>query len=99
MSNSLVLHQTPIEELLVMIGNIVAEQLKSIQQPPLQQSGKTILTRKETAEMLGVSLPTLNEWTKTGVVKGTRISSRVRYRLADVEVALQDIKSVKYQRK
>ena len=64
MSHSVVLHQTPTDELSERIGNIVAEQLKNLfPQQPLQPV-KSILTRKETAEMLGVSLVTLNVWTK-----------------------------------
>jgi excisionase family DNA binding protein len=49
------------------------------------------LTRKEVAQRLGISLPTLGEWTKTGKIQGARIGSRVRYRESDVEAALQNI--------
>jgi len=46
-----------------------------------------------------VSLSTLHFWTKEGIVKGTRIGTRVRYRLTDIEAALVDIESFKYKRK
>lgn len=51
------------------------------------------LTRKQTAQKLGVSLPTLNEWTKTGLVQGYRIASRVRYKEDEIAAALIQIKT------
>jgi excisionase family DNA binding protein len=49
--------------------------------------------------MPGITLSTLHEWTKSGVIQGTRIGTRVRYRQADVEAALKDIQHVKYCRR
>jgi excisionase family DNA binding protein len=57
------------------------------------------LTRQQTAQMLGITLSTLHDWTKNGIIQGTRIGTRVRYRQSDVENALKDIKHVKYSRK
>ncbi|RYE56582.1 MAG: DNA-binding protein [Sphingobacteriales bacterium] len=51
------------------------------------------LTRKEAATLLGVSLPTLNEWTKNGTVQGYRIASRVRYKRSELETSLSKIKT------
>ena len=42
------------------------------------------ITRKETAQILGISQVTLHEWTKSGKVKGYRIGSRVRYNREEV---------------
>jgi excisionase family DNA binding protein len=49
------------------------------------------ITRKETAKILGVSLPTLNEWTKKGIITGYRISSRVRYNKDEILSSLHKI--------
>ena len=98
-SNSIIIHQTPADELLAMFGIVVADQLKNLlPQQPLQPV-KSILTRRETAEMLGISLVTLHEWTKNGTIQGTRVGTRVRYRYSDIEAALKDIRNIKYQRK
>lgn len=52
------------------------------------------LTRKETCKRLGgISLPTLNEYTKTGRIKGNRIGRRVLYSPADIDAALTAIKT------
>ena len=51
-----------------------------------------LMTRKEAAAYLKVSLVTLKEWTKNGRVKAHRIGTRVRYYKSDVEAALKEIK-------
>ena len=90
----LILHQTPLSEIKVLISEAVAEQFNKFQ-PQQEKEPIKILTRVETAQMLGVTLPTLHEWTKNGTIQGTRIGTRVRYRMADVEAALKDIRNVK----
>lgn len=50
---------------------------------------KTYLSRKEAAELLCVSLPTLNDWSKSGIVPSYKLGSRVRYRLTDIQAALR----------
>lgn len=52
-----------------------------------------VLTRKQTAGILGISLVTLNGWTREGKIVGYRIGSRVRYKRHEVENALQTIKT------
>jgi excisionase family DNA binding protein len=49
-------------------------------------------TRKETAEMLNISLPTLNEYTKKGILKGYKVGVRVLYKLSEIESALSQMK-------
>ena len=61
------------------------------QQTPKQET--ELLTRKEAAKLLGVSLPTLSDWTKTGKVLGYRIATRVRYKRAELETSLSQIKT------
>lgn len=50
---------------------------------------KPYLSRKEAAELLGVSLPTLNDWSKSGIVPSYKLGSRVRYRLSEIQAALR----------
>ena len=57
-----------------------------------------LITRKETALILGISLPTLNEWTKTGILPAQRIGTRVRYNRATVYNSLKDVETLKYRR-
>ena len=49
-----------------------------------------LLTRKEVAKLLKISLPTLHEWSKTGKLKVYRKSGRVYYKRHEVMVALDE---------
>jgi hypothetical protein len=55
-------------------------------------------TRKETAKKLHISLPTLNEYTKLGKLKGHRIMGRVLYREDEIDAALTAVQPLKYRR-
>ncbi len=46
------------------------------------------LSRKDVSELLGVSLPTLHQWGKQGILKPYKIGNRVRYRQSDIEETL-----------
>lgn len=56
------------------------------------------LTRIQVAKKLHISLPTLNEYTKTGKLKGYRISGRVLYKKDEIDKALTSIEPLKYRR-
>lgn len=56
------------------------------------KSSNTLLSRKETAALLGISLPTLNDWTNKGVLKSYRIGRKVLYKDDEVNSALTEIK-------
>jgi excisionase family DNA binding protein len=46
------------------------------------------LTRVEAAKLLKISLPTLHDYTKRGVISSYRIGANVRYKPADIDEAL-----------
>jgi len=53
-----------------------------------KETPKKFYSRKDTAEILGITLATLHKYTKQGIVKSHRIGRRVLYKLADIENAL-----------
>lgn len=55
-----------------------------------------LLTRKETADKLKVSLVTLNDWTKRGLIQSYIIGGRVLYKDSEIEKSLHQVKTVKY---
>jgi len=64
-----------------------------------QKPEKTeFLTRKETAKLLGVSLPTLSDWNKRGIIQAYRIASRIRYKKEEVINSLSKTDHAKYKR-
>jgi excisionase family DNA binding protein len=59
---------------------------------------ENLSTRQKTAKQLNISLPTLDDYTRRGIIRGCRLGRRVLYRPEDIEAALKEINSVKYQR-
>lgn len=51
-----------------------------------------LLTRTETAQMLGVTKPTIIDWGKKGILKCYRIGNRVRYKQSEVMETLTSTK-------
>jgi predicted DNA-binding transcriptional regulator AlpA len=78
------------QELQDLFKNSLSEAFKGLNlfNNPQPEKEKQILTRKETAEMLSISLPTLHKYTMQGLVKSFHLGSSVRYRLKDVSDSL-----------
>ena len=58
----------------------------------LKPTTDKLLTRKEVANFLNISLPTLHDWTKSGRIKAYRIGSRILYKSSEVIDSLTQIK-------
>ena len=54
------------------------------------------LTRKETALRLKISLTTLNEYSKQGIIQSYRVGKRVLYKPDEVEESVIQVKNLKY---
>ncbi|MBL7811409.1 MAG: helix-turn-helix domain-containing protein [Bacteroidetes bacterium] len=93
MTNQLIL-TTP-ADLREIVTAAVRSELAGLKQPDTPTANQEWLTRKQTAARLQVSLVTLHSWTKTGIVKGYRISGRIRYKSHEVESALQAMQTYK----
>ena len=55
---------------------------------PPKASDPDMYSRKETAKFLRISLPTLHDWTKEGLIRAYRIGNRVLYKKEDIDQAL-----------
>lgn len=55
-------------------------------------------TREEVAKLLKITLPTLNFYTKRGIIKGSRLGTRVLYDEESVKQAVKEIPAQKYKR-
>ena len=84
------------EELVELILNGFTKEIL----PVIQTTSKEteLLTRKEVAKLLRVSLPTLHDWTKRGIIKGYRIEGKVYYKRSEIEESLTEIQAQKYSR-
>lgn len=48
-----------------------------------------LLTRKEAARLLRISLPTLADWTQQGIIHAIRMGRRVFHLVSDIQNALK----------
>jgi excisionase family DNA binding protein len=92
---SLILNNITVTELRNLISEAVAQQVKHLNPPAKDPE---LLTRSQVAKILGISLPTLNDWTKRGIIPALRIASRVRYKKEDVYQALEKVETLKYKK-
>jgi hypothetical protein len=86
LSNKVILVQG--DELESIISRAVKAELENFKHPSEPKTHCEFLTRKQTADRLKCSLVTLNKWSKEGIIKGYRISGRVRYKSDEIELAL-----------
>lgn len=78
-SKMIQISQMTVEDFLGAVEERVSSLLLRVNLSNSQTSEKEIYTKKETAELLGVSDTTLYLWNKQGVLKHNKIGNRVYY--------------------
>lgn len=99
--NEILLNGISFDQLQESIKTIVSAEIKNaVNELTVSQkdTATELITRRETAAILGVSLPTLHEWTKKGILPAKRIGSRIRYERSAVYQALKSVEPLKYRR-
>lgn len=96
MENSTLINNVTSDELLTAFRQIVREEIATLQ--PDKDTPK-YLSRAEAASMLHITLPTLWEYTKIGLIEGSRIGRRVLYSEEAIKKAVQEIPSLRYKRR
>ena len=92
--DTIILSQISLQDLKSEISEVIKNELQGVlSNSPTQTKEIEFLTRKEASQLLSVSLPTLDHWTRTGKLVGYRIGSRIRYKRNEVEQSLAAIKS------
>jgi hypothetical protein len=94
MENSILIRNLTVDELQDIIRVIVKEEIQLAS--TTKRNETKYLTRKEVATFLKISLPTLNNYTKIGIVNGFRIGTRVLYKAEDLESNLNAIVTNRY---
>ncbi len=98
MKECIFIENVSLSDIEALLSKVMDEKLKSITPQPAPIEAEKLLTRSETAKLLKISLPTLDGWTKTGVIKAKRIGTRIRYVYSDIQLAMIDLPNIKYQR-
>jgi excisionase family DNA binding protein len=83
------------EDLEQIISQAIQRELSNfVTQNPVDRSDE-LVTRKEAAELLGISLPTLHEYTTNGMIPAYRLGSRVRFKKSEVLDCLTKVQTKK----
>ena len=91
----IILSQISIEDLQSAISEAIASEFAKLKNTkPSNDVDELFITRQETAKILGISLPTLHDWTKKNVLKCYRIQTRVRYKKIEV---IETFKAINYK--
>ena len=93
----LMLSTLELSDIKKVVEEVIENKLKNLNPQP-EKEGLKLLSRKDTAKLLCISLPTLHDWTKTGIVKAHRIGNRILYKLEEVNDALDMIQTSKKER-
>lgn len=94
--NQIILSTHTTEELTGIISQAVREAIKNSLPVTSTPQSEKLLTRKETSDKLKISLVTLNDWSKRGLIQSYLIGGRVLYKDSEIEASLHQVKTVKY---
>jgi excisionase family DNA binding protein len=94
---NIILQQISINELTDIISSKIRAQFEEINLSKKSELPE-LLTRKQTANYLGISLVSLYHWTKDGKLQSYQISGRIRYKRDEVLNAIKGVKNLKYRR-
>lgn len=85
----ILLNGIKVNELLEKIGQLIDSKIGKADNQKKLQNQSNFISRLEVAKLLKISLPTLNDWTKEGLLKSYRIGTRVLYKLHEVEESIK----------
>jgi excisionase family DNA binding protein len=96
--NTIQIQNLTVEDLEKIIRSSISEALVILAKEESQKRDKIYGTRKELAKYLRISLPTLHNLTKSGILTSYHVGSRVLYKWDEIEMAVTELDSIKYQR-
>ncbi|MDX1828768.1 MAG: helix-turn-helix domain-containing protein [Lutibacter sp.] len=84
-------HHTSKDELIRNIIKGVENKLKEFEKSFTPKEPTTWLTKKEVSIILSISIVTIDDWSKKGILSPYRIGNRIRFKRIDIENALTNI--------
>lgn len=90
--NAMLIQGATMSDLESMMSRLLDMKLANISTPKVEESPRDgLYKRKEAAEKLRISLVTLDNWTKLGIINARRIGTRVYYTDSDINNALKKV--------
>lgn len=94
--NSTVFTQATFEDLQNLINTAVQQALSQSDVKKETPETNELISRKQAAKLLGISLPTLHEYTKRGLIPAYRIGSQIRFKKGEVLECLRKVQTKKH---
>ena len=88
MEQLIILQGITADQLLSRIEAIIEKKVCDRLNELIPKKPPKFITRNEVIDMLHITLPTLHDWTKTGILKCYRIGTRVLYKIEEIEDVL-----------
>lgn len=92
MEQLIILQGVTLSQLLTQIEALIGNQIKQIAPSLKEEEPNKLMSRKDVADYLQISLPTLSEWTKMGWLRSYKIGNRVLYKSKEVDNSLRERK-------
>jgi len=86
MNDKLILSPIPLEDLETAIARIVRQEIANYQAPA--PSGDELINTEEVAKLFDVSLGTVRNWRRRGLIQAYKIGTRVRFKRSELMEAL-----------
>jgi hypothetical protein len=96
--HSIILESISRDDLKELLREVFEENFKNNSRPKEKVKINEYVTRFQVVEMLKISLPTLNNWSKAGILQSHRIGNRILYKPDEIHQAVQQVKNLKYKR-
>ena len=68
-----------------LVARVVSELKNELKQAPFTEQ---YLTREEVSELLKISLSTIHNWTKRGILQPFQIGGRIYFKASDIESSM-----------
>ncbi|AIZ41219.1 helix-turn-helix domain-containing protein [Cellulophaga baltica] len=78
-------------ELILEKLNMLQSEINSLNENFQPKELIELMSREETANFFQISYPTLNNWTKNGILTGYRVGNRIYYKRSEIESQVQKI--------
>ncbi|OLY94407.1 DNA binding domain-containing protein, excisionase family [Cnuella takakiae] len=95
--SSIILSGVTLESLLLQIEQLLDAKI-GMQHQTQKTEVSGYLSRKEVANLLKITLPTLHDYTKQGKLQAYKIGTRVLYKECEVKASLEGISSRKHKK-
>lgn len=87
-----------VNELLEQFGQLIDSKLREFVSLHTPKNQSKFISRQEVADLLKISLPTLNDWTKLGWLQSYKLGNRVLYKEEEVLVCIDKVATYKFRK-